>query len=792
MKWTKRLGIYLLIYLPFSLTVSMVAGYFWLRSSLPQLDGEIRLDGLHAQVEVIRDKEGVPHIFAMRATDAIFALGFVHAQDRLWQMESIRRMGAGRLSEVYGEHALDLDRFVRLFGIYRTAESQFARLNAEERAFVEAYTAGVNAFLENRGGALPPEFQFLRYNPEPWKPADSLVWARIMAVRLAGNTGAEALRIRLAQRLSDKQVQELWPGARPNGPVTLAENRRAAALPFDGLWRAWPKQLEPADASNAWVLSGARTATGKPILANDPHFGLTAPIVWYLAHIEAPGLSLTGATVPGMPFLFLGHNSHIAWGMTTTGSDTKDFFLETVDPRDAGRYLTPTGSRPFETRDEVIRVRDEEPVAMTVRETRHGPVYSDVRDELRDNLDVAKVIALATPATRMDDRTAQALFRINRATNWDSFAAAAQFFDTPQQNLFYADTAGDIGLIAPGRVPVRRRGDGRTIAPGAKGAYDWTGFIPFEGLPRLRNPGSGLIVNANNRLVGENFPYFLAADWPSPFRAERIIEAIGDRNGLPLDFSTALQMDTLSHAARRMTPLLLAVQPETGRERTAIQLLRDWDFRMDRKRPEPLIYATWMSELNRTIAADELDEELFEDYGGPRIRFIESVLTRNTHWCDDVTTEERESCHDLLRLALANALDRIAETQGEDMSAWRWGQIHRADFTHQLFTHLPLLRDFGDRGIEMDGGNDTVNRGQMRSDSPTPFNHTHGAGYRAVYDLSDLSRSRFMIATGQSGNPFSPFYDNLIERWRDGGFIHISGDRDTLRKTAAGTLVLKP
>jgi penicillin amidase len=791
MRRFKRFFVYGLAYFAVSLVVSSVAGYFWLRSSLPQMEGEIRLDGVRAPVEVMRDKEGVPHIFAAHAEDAIFALGFVHAQDRLWQMEAMRRMGAGRLSEVFGKPALELDRFIRMFDIYRLAEAQVAGLNAKERAIVDAYTAGVNAFLEKRSGALPPEFLLLRHEPEPWKPADSLVWSRLMALQLSGNSRDEVIRLRLAQRLNDKQIEELWPDGPDGAPVTLSEKTRAASLPLDLLWRAWPKALRPVDASNAWVLDGNRTATGKPILANDPHLGFSAPILWYLAHIEAPGLSLVGATVPGVPLLILGHNGHIAWGMTTTGSDTKDFFLETVDPKDPARYLTPDGSEPFQTRTEKIRVRNKDPVTLTVRETRHGPVYSDVVRKTRKFVDDQHVLALATPVLKRDDRTAHALFEINRARNWNDFLAAARDFHSPQQNLFYADTKGDIGLIAPGRIPVRRSGDGRNIAVGATGELDWTGFLPFEALPRQRNPKSGFIVNANNRLVRKDFPHLLTVDWEAPFRAERIAEIIGRRHGLSLLFSARLQLDTLSPAARRLAPLLLAAQPRNDRERKAVQLLRKWDFRMDRNRPEPLIYATWLRELGTAMFADEL-EDVSEDFGGPYVRLIESVLTRNRHWCDDVTTDRKESCKDQLALALGRALDAIAEKQGSDMGAWRWGDLHRAVFQHQVFTHLPILRDFGDRSIETDGGSHTVNRGQTSGQTSAPYDHVHGAGYRAVYDLSKLSRSRFMIATGQSGNPFSPYYDNLMRRWRDGGFLHIAGTRNSVRERAAGVLVLNP
>jgi penicillin amidase len=770
------------------LTVAGVAGWLWLRTSLPTTGGTVALDGARAAVEILRDKNGVPHIFAANAEDAYLALGYVHAQDRLWQMEMMRRLGAGRLSEVVGATTLGLDRYSRTFGLYRLAEAQVERLQPTERALLDAYARGVNAYLDTRTGALPPEFVLLRHAPEPWRPADSLVWAKIMAMQLSRNWQTELLRWRMSKRLTQEQIRELWPEDDRGAPITLTDRVRAASLPLDGLARAIPGAFTSADASNAWVVDGARSATGKPVLANDPHLGLGAPILWYLAHVEAPGVSLTGATVPGVPLLILGHNSRIAWGMTTTGGDIEDLYLEDLDPADPGRYRTPDGPKPFRVRTEEIRVKGGEPVVLEVRETRHGPVITDL---VRETGNPTQVIALASTALRPEDDTARALFGINRAGDWSSFVDAAKHFDSPQQNLFFADNAGDIGLIAPARLPVRRNGNGLAPVPGADDAHAWTGFVPFDALPKTRNPPTGRIVNANNRLVGPQYPYDITQDWDTSWRAIRIEETLATRAQHGVEDAAALQMDTLSTAARALVPLLLAAAPGSPRAAAAMALMRKWDYRMQRDRPEPLIYAAWLRHLMQAIAADELGP-LYDDYGRSRPGFVVAVLTRNRHWCDDVTTPDKEDCNARIALALDRALDDIAQRQGEDIARWRWGDAHRAALVNRVLTHVPLAGRFANLDVATDGGNDTVNRGLMAESGANPFAHAHGAGFRAVYDLADLARSGFVIATGQSGNPLSPHYGDMVERWRDGRHVTIATDKETARQRAVSTLTLMP
>lgn len=785
--------------------VAAGAGYLWLRSSLPDMDGEVFLAGLDGKVEVIRDSNAVPHIFATNSQDAYFTLGYVHAQDRLWQMEFMRRVGAGQLAEILGEKAVDADRYIRTMGIPRVAAAISVRMPADGKAVLSAYAAGVNAWLTNRSGALPPEFVLLGIEPEPWRPVDSIVWSRLMALRLGRNNRTELIRMQVAGALAahglpSAALDELWPQPPANGPATIPDAVRKAASLFDTLPGARGFDLPADSGSNGWILHGSRTATGKPILANDPHLRFDAPITWYLARLEAPGLRLTGATAPGVPFTILGHNGSIAWGMTSADADVEDHFVETLDPENPDNYLVPggpsslvpDGSSPFVTRTETIRVKDSEDVVMTVRQTRHGPVVSDSAGAGPDG----QVIALYSTALNIDDSTATAMLAINRAQDWESFRDAALGFQSPASNLFFAATDGDIGFYTAGLVPIRKSGDGRIPAAGADGSRDWIGYVPAIEMPMLYNPPEGSIINANNKIVDDSYEWMLTRDWNQPFRAERIRERLDGDNSHDMAASMALQQDSLSTAARLLVPLLLEVEPRNDRARQALDLLAGWDFTMRRERPEPSIYAAWLRRLGQAIIADEVSGPLVERYqqliNSPNPRFIQLALTTQQHWCDDISTAAvTETCGEQLSLSLDQALDDLTERLGDDMAAWRWGALHKATFTHRILTNVPVLKGLSDRAIPSDGGEHTVNRGGYSTGS-SPFTHLDGSGYRAVYDLSDLGNSRFMIATGQSGNILSPHYDDLLHRWRDGEYITISGSREEIARAAGGVLTLSP
>ena len=778
------------------LAVAAAGGaWYWLDTSLPDLSGRIALPGLAHDAEVIYDANGIPHIRAASLDDAYRALGFVHARDRLFQMDVMRRLAAGRLSEVIGPQTVPIDRAMRTLGIYRLAAQTLGRLPEKVRAYLQAYADGVNAYLKTRDGALPPEFLALGYRPEPWRPADSLVWGRLMALRLSGNRHTEALRMALAARLSPAQIADLWPCDDGGPPPTLADagDARRLAPMFARLLDALPAAIARTSDSNSWAVDGRHSQTGRPLLANDPHLGYRAPIMWYLAQVQAPGLDVTGATVPGVPFTVLGHNARIAWAFTSTESDTQDLFVERLSAGKPGYYDTPDGPAPFATHTERIAVKDGAPVEITVRSTRHGPVISDLDDGLTSLAGTGHVVALAATALRPDDMTAQALFGINVAGDWQTFRSALRDFDSPQQNITYADVDGNIGFIAPGRVPVRKSGDGSAPVPGWSGAYDWNGFIPFDDLPQALNPAAGRIVNANHRIVPPSYPWLLTRDWPPPYRAKRIYEKLDAEGAQNLATTADLQTDVRSDAAAAVLPVLMGLaSPGDARARQALDILRDWNFEMRRDLAAPLIFTAWLAEVNRGLYADELGPQ-FTAYFGLHPRVVLNMLEHRQAWCDDITTPRKESCGEVVSQALDRALARLASRFGDTLQHWRWGDAHQAVFAHPVFGRIPVLRRVATLRIASDGGAFTVNRGQNRvTDRRAPFADVHGPGLRAIYDLSDLANSRFALATGESGNPLSSRYGDLMLLWRDGRYFRIPTTRAGAADGAKGILTLTP
>jgi penicillin amidase len=777
--------------------VVIVAGFFWLRTSLPKTDGVVEVKGLGRSVEIIRDANGIPHIFAANDRDAAFALGYVHAQDRLLQMELMRRFGAGRLAEIVGGPALRVDRMARTLGMYRRAQASIKYLKPETRAGLEAYAAGVNAYLATHSGALPLAFQLLGVTPEPWKPADSLVWGRIMATGLTINWRSEILRAYMAQRIGAKAIPDLWPPDPGDAPITIksVESRRTDKLNhavLGAVLAAIPPALK-SGASNAWAVSGRHTKTGKPILANDPHLQIGTPILWYLVHLETPRGHMVGATTPGVPTVLLGHNGHIAWGFTNTYADTDDVFIETVDPSNSGRYLTPDGPRPFVVRKEVIKVKSAKSVTITVRETRHGPILNGIVSErARNALPKGQVLALAAPWLRENETTADALFALSRARNWQQFKSALRRWTAPPQNITYADVSGTIGLFTPGLIPIRKSGEGYMPGDGASGRNDWSGFIPFDELPHTLNPTSGIIVNANNRLTGPGYKYFLSHEWGDYFRAGRIAKLLRQTAKHDLNSMAKIQADHFSRMSGELLPYLLKVHPTSARGKEAIARLRRWNRQMDRTRPEPLIFMAWLREANRALYADELGK-LFDGYWGARPKVVRHMLTTATRWCDVTGTAAKETCDSRMALALERALTDLRKRYGSDASHWRWGQAHYADFRHSVFNFIPLLRDVGNLRIPTNGDGYTVNKASpVFRNERAPFAQRHGPGFRALYDLADLERSRFVISTGQSGNIFSRHYGDFVQRWRDVRYVRIPTKRAALRQSASGILILRP
>ncbi len=795
MRWVVRVLAALVV----ALIVVVGAGYVWLRGSLPSLDGKASVAGITAPIEIIRDRAGVPHIVAQSRNDAFYGLGYTHAQDRLWQMEVNRRIGAGRLSEFMGETTLQLDRNMRVLGVYHSAKQNYANLDPETRGAFEAYAKGVNAFIATRDFVrrpLSPEFIILGVEPEPWTPADSLVWGKMMALSLSVNMSDELLRAHMAQVLDPDQLADIFPGyPHPDehelGP--LAEIYES--IPWIAAWRALAMKSDGDNGSNNWVVSGARTATGKPILANDPHLGLSVPSIWYFAHLSAPGLDAIGATLPGIPAVLVGRNKRIAWGFTNTYGDVQDVFIERVAGGDRTRYQSPDGSRPFLVREEIIKVKDSDPVRLAVRTTRHGPVISDLMSEKRQKQMGDFILALAWTALGEKDTTARAILRIQRADNWDEFVDALRDYAGPQQNMVYADVDGHVGFYAPALIPLRDPANkilGTLPAPGWDAKYDWKGFLPFDELPHQIDPPGGTIATANNAIVDSRYPYHITFDWEHPYRIRRIHELLAARDKHSVESFRRAQGDNVSTMARDFLVALLKSNPPGEGSRRALELLRAWDGDMDLNRPEPLIFSHWYRQLEIRIYADELGS-LFRESWHYRPLFVQRALSDRQVWCDDVTTDVAETCDQAIASALEQTVEELTEEHGKDMAKWRWGDVHYAHMKHLPFTFVPVLNKIFDLRIDASGGPYTINRGGYSvTNKKAPFAEIHGASFRVIYDLDDLDRSLYMHTTGQSGNPISQFFDNFVRPWRDIEYISMTTSKRDYSAGSHGTLVLTP
>ncbi|MCU0945251.1 MAG: penicillin acylase family protein [Rubritepida sp.] len=757
--WRRALLALLLFVL--ALPVAAIGLVWW---TLPPRDARAALPGLSAPVEVTFDAAGIPTITAATERDAAMALGYLHARDRMFQMEAMRRGAEGRLAEIGGSAALRLDRFSRLLGLRQRAEADLAALDTETRALLEAYAAGVNAWIAARGRFAAPEFLVLGA-PEPWQPHQSLLWAKVMGLWLSGNWRTELERARLAARLPAERLWELWPEDRSAGRPDVAA--------LDGLERvlaAIPRFGEdaplPASASNAWAVAGARSASGAPLLAADPHLGYGAPVLWYLARVAlGDGRVLAGATSPGVPLVVIGRSRDLAWGFTTTHSDTQDVFVE---PEAAARVV----------RTEVIRVRGGDPVTMTVRETANGPVISDLDEAPRAD---GRVLSVRMANLAPGDTAAAGLVALNRARSLAEARAAAALITSPPQNLMVASREGGIAMFLTGRTPRRAAGDGSLPTEGpAEGAAEgagWEGFLDFDELPHVEAPEAGVLVNANNRVSPEGHPAFLGRDWYGDWRFRRIHALLAARPRHDAAGFAAMQMDAVSLLARESLPVLHALPPAPGAVGAAQALLLGWEGEMRADAPQPLIWAAFTERMRALALAGRgvPDAPASAEF----LRFLLSD-PRAAWWCGG-------DCTALAARALAEAVEALAARHGPDPSAWRWGEVHVARFEHPLLRFVPGVAALIRLAAPVSGDGETVQRQSYRGGGPQPFAAQHGAGLRLVADLADPDATLAIIGTGQSGHPMSRHWGDLLEAWRSGGMRGLAAPG-----TPTGRLSLTP
>jgi len=795
LRWTLGLSVAAVV-----LAVLVVIFRLW--RATPQVSGTVVLAGATAPIEILRDADGVPHIRARSAADAMFGLGVVHAQDRLWQIQFQRRLGRGRLAEVLGPAALAIDRFFRVLDLPAVARENWLHLDENTRALADAYVAGVNAWIVHLArGQLPIEFTLLGTTPEPVNHEDILVWAKCMALDLSTNWRDELLRARIVGRLGEGAAADLMPAYTFGGPIIVPEGLPAgspgpvvtARLPnarprvsdatLTSLLRAAPAVGSGIAASNNWVLHGSRTATGKPVLANDPHLGAGVPSVWYLAHVSGGAVNAVGATLPGLPGIIIGHNERIAWGVTNLMADVEDLFVERLNTRQEALYRGEW--EPLHVHRETFHVKGGPDEAILVRSTRHGPLVSDILPN------ATEALALRWTALDPTDRTLDAFLGLNTSTNWDAFTSAISRLHVPMQNFVYADVDGNIGYYAPGAIPIRPRSNGTLPVSGWTGDDDWAGFVPSYQLPRDVNPVRGYIVSANNQALPDAYPHTISTNWEPGYRAARIVAMIEDRKMHSVDDVARMQADVRSAQVDALRQWLLRANAPDQRAGEAKARFGRWDGAVASDSAEAAFYEAWKAAATRRIFADEMGADIWRDYlqePSWSTKALHAIARQGeSPWCDDVTTDARETCAAILGLALADALgDGAARFGSADPASWRWGRGNVVVFPHHPLEFSAPLRPFFSRRIETGGDDVTVDPVMHIRDT------TVISSYRQIVDLSNLDASMFMNTLGQSGQLLSGHYDDFLEKWRKVEYIPMRFSTAAVDAAAKNRLTIAP
>ena len=806
-----------------SVMIFMIVGtfglaYYFASRSLPDYDAESVVRGLNAPVEIVRDNANVPHIFGESDADVYFALGFAHAQDRMWQMTMLRRTAQGRLSELFGERTLEIDKVIRRYDIYNLAVASVDDQDKPTTIALDAYAAGVNAWLAevNAGarGRGTPEMWLFNHPVSPWQPADSLAILKLMALQLTSHLEREVLRARTSLMLPSARLADLLPDDPSTGVAALPDYAQLVPnlprytpnmrLAYGSLNPSKTPQL--AGASNAWAASIDRSAAGATLLANDPHLGLTAPTIWYLARLELQSGGIIGGTIPGMPVVLTGRSADLGWGLTSSYLDDQDVFLEELNPGNVTEYRTQNGWTPFRTRESIIRVKDASAVTVKLRWSVNGPVMPATQYDLGSITPAGHVTAIGWTALSDKDTSMSAGLAISRAYSVQDAIAAGENYIAPSQNLILADR-NQIAMKTIGAIPARdaaHQSKGRLPSYGYLPQNRWKGRQPYVDNPEFINPQGGILGNTNNKISDKPFPNHVSFEWGDSQRINRWQRLMQSRAVHTRESFIEAQLDTVSYTARSLLPLIGADLWFTGaaavdgtserRRQQALELLAAWNGEMNEHLPEPLLYAAWLRHLQDRLIRDEMGP-LTSEFTHPNPLFIERVfrdVDGASVWCDVLQSAPVETCTNIARLALDDGLIWIDENVGGTVASLRWGDLHQAAHDHPVLGTAPVLNWFVNIRQSTSGGDNTLQRGLTSGTGPNPFQNVHSAGYRGVYNFADPDSSVFVSATGQSGHPLSRYYDNLGELWRRGEYIPMSLDPDLARAAAVGVTKLIP
>ena len=815
-RWSLRLALAMI-----GLLIAGVFLIYYLASqSLPEYEKTVGLPGVTEPTEIIRDTYNVPHIVAARDEDVFFGLGYAHAQDRLWQIMLMRRTAQGRLSELFGPETLQTDKLLRRLDLYSLAQSSVAAQSPDAHRALKAYAEGINARIYeiNRDalGRGAPEMFIFPTDVSPWRPADSLAILKLMSVQLSGHLAKEVLRAKTSLQLNDAdRLSDIMPDA-PGQVIADLEQYSAVMPALGSLPQTAQSQtgsdLSPfpsaqmAGASNVFAAAPFRAAAGGTLLANDPHLALTAPSIWYLAHLELTSGGVIGATIPGIPAVLSGRSAKLGWGLTSSYLDDQDLLMEELDPKRPEYYRAPEGYKKFRSRETIINIKDHAPVTITLRWSDNGPILPGTHYGISEITPRGHVAALSWTALGAADTSYTAGFNLMGAQTASQAVALLEEFHSPSQNVILADTE-QIAMKTIGVMPLRaasHQTQGRMPSLGWRTENRWKGRIDYAKNPEFINPDGGILGNTNNKVSSGEFPEHMSFDWGDSQRIQRWKRLMQGRKVHTRESFIEAQLDTVSFTARALLPLIgsdlwftsqSAPQGTLARNRkTALDLLAEWNGEMNEHMPEPLIFSAWMRALQNRLIRDELGP-LADKFAHMEPLFIERVF-RNIdgagQWCDVIQSGKLETCAEIARLALDDALVWLAEKYGSNMEALRWGEAHQALHRHETLGRVPLLSYFVNIYQPTSGGDNTLLRGKTSGAEPEPFFNVHAAGYRGVYDFADPDSSVFVIATGQSGHFLSRHYDDLGQLWRRGEYIPMSLDLDLARAAAVGVTQITP
>lgn len=766
---------------------------YQIRKSFPVTSGTIAVSGLGQEVSVSRDEFGVPHIVASNEHDLMFAIGFVHAQDRLWQMDLSRRAGEGRLSEIFGVATVPFDRMFRIVGIKGICEEIDKAISPASRDKLQWYADGVNAFIVAHKGKYPAEFDLLRYDPEPWKPVHSIIVGKMMAWQLNLSWWTDLTYGALLDRVGLAKTLEIYPSFPADvAPIVPSSSTKVSGmlefLKTAQLFTEFQGSGGMLGGSNAWVIAPSRSASGKVILANDTHLQLQVPSTWYELQLRGPGYEVSGMSLPGVPGVVAGHNQHIAWGLTNVMADDADFYIEKVDSIDPTKYVYDGASLPIQVREEEIRVKGDSVVPILIRSTHHGPIVTDISTSLQQ-VHYPFVASMRWTGSETSDQ-AGAFNAINRATNWGEFIAGVKQFTGPGQNFVYGDVDGNIGYWCGVKLPIRSTEQGVFPQPGWTSATEWKGFVPFDELPHLYNPPEGFIATANNKIVDDSYPYHISDLWEPPSRIIRLREILGRRDVFSVEDFERLQNDKFSYLAKELVPIIVAACHDNtlngSDDQQVFEYLRNWHFVFAKEDIATAIFQELFVKLLENIYKDEMGDELYHDFvilANVPIRVTTRLLDEGTSsWFDDVRTERVETRDDIIRRSLKEAIAALKQRFGNEMKMWRWGDLHTVTLKHPFSLGFPepLNRLFMIGPFPYGGGPTTLVSGNYSYNNP--FEVTVGASFRQIVDFAKPDEVRSVLPTGQSGQVFHKHFNDQTQLWLNGAYrtVHLDSASATL------------